>query len=280
MNILVTNDDGIESVGLHELARALTEIGHVTVCAPDGEYSGSSVAIGAIHRLRPTVIRRSIHDIDAAWSIDGPPALCVMLALANMFERKFDLIVSGINPGANTGRNVYHSGTVGAAIVGRSYGVSGIAVSQSAPTTSHFGQTSHDEIRGQLWSTAAGVARRVAASLAVDLPDDPVVINVNVPNRPLHEIQGVCRTRVARESHRDGTRVVLEAHEERSEVFQANFAWGPPLEMPLDSDVGAVNAGMISISAVGFLCSRDLTAEQEHSVAITDRLVASLGVTS
>lgn len=280
MNILVTNDDGINSAGLHELARELSALGRVTVCAPDREYSGSSVAIGSIHQLRPMVTRHQFADIDDAWSIDGPPALCVMLALADMFEKKFDLVVSGINPGANTGRNVYHSGTVGAVIVGRSYGVSGIAISQSSPTTSRLGQTSAAEIQQQLWSSAAVVARRVAGNLIAEQRPEPIIINVNVPNRTLDEIDGVRRTRIARESHRDGTRVLLKPHAESSDAFNATFSWGPPLEMPTDTDVGAVNAGFVSISSVGYLCARDLESGAEHGAVISDRLAASLDLTS
>lgn len=280
MNILVTNDDGIDSIGLRQVARELTALGHVTVCAPDREYSGSSVAIGSIHQLRPTVKRQRLDGIDEAWSVDGPPALCVMLALADMFDRKFDLIVSGINPGANTGRNVYHSGTVGAVIVGRSYGISGIAISQSSPTTSRLGQTSAADVGNQLWSSAAVVARRVAENLVTALPSDPVVINVNVPNRTLGTIDGVRRTRIARESHRDGTRVSLEPHADSSDAFNATFAWGPPLDMPIETDVGAVNAGLVSISSVGYLCARDLESGSELGAVISDRLAASLDLTS
>jgi hypothetical protein len=104
MNILVTNDDGIDSVGLHEVARELAALGFVTICAPDREYSGSSVAIGSIHQLRPTVKRESVHGVGEAWSVDGPPALCVMLALSNMFERKFDLIPARTPGGTCTTR--------------------------------------------------------------------------------------------------------------------------------------------------------------------------------
>lgn len=280
MNILVTNDDGIESAGLHELARELSILGDVTICAPDREYSGSSVAIGSIHQLRPTVKRERVQGISQAWSVDGPPALCVMLALAHMFDRKFDLIVSGINPGANTGRNVYHSGTVGAVIVGRSYGVSGIAISQSSPTTSRLGQTAIDEVNQQLWNSAAAVARDVAQNLLSDMPTEPVVINVNVPNRPLSGIAGARRTRIARESHRDGTNVSLIPHPDADDTFHATFTWGPSIEMPIETDVGAVTSGLVSISSVGYLCARDLVEASDSEIAISDRLVSVLGFTS
>lgn len=280
MNILVTNDDGITSLGLHEVARELTALGHVTVCAPDREYSGSSVAIGSIHHLRPTVRRESVADVDESWSIDGPPALCVMLALSRMFDRDFDLIVSGINPGANTGRNVYHSGTVGAVIVGRSYGVSGIAISQSAPVTSRLGQSSIADVAHQVWSSAAVIARRAAADLLATPPSEATVININVPNRTLDTIEGICRTRIARESHRDGTRALLEPHPDDADTFNASFAWGPAIAMPIETDVGAVNAGLISVSPVGYLCAQDFDTTSEQASMISERLATSLGVSS
>ena len=114
MRILVTNDDGIDSVGLHVLARAMKAVGDVVVVAPDDEYSGYGAALGPLHMLEPEVHRTSIIDgIDESWTVSGSPALCVMFARLGMFG-SYDLVVAGINPGANVGRSVYHSGTVGA----------------------------------------------------------------------------------------------------------------------------------------------------------------------
>ncbi|MGI9623766.1 MAG: 5'/3'-nucleotidase SurE, partial [Acidimicrobiales bacterium] len=80
MRILVTNDDGIDSVGLHVLARAVAPHGEIVVAAPDMEYSGASAALGALHMLRPEMHRAHIEGIDTAWAVSGPPALCVMFA--------------------------------------------------------------------------------------------------------------------------------------------------------------------------------------------------------
>ena len=140
MRILVTNDDGIDSVGLHVLARAMRPHGDVVVIAPDAEYSGASAAFGALHKIQPEVHRSRLDGIDEAWAVTGPPALCVMFARLGAFGPPFDLIVSGINPGANVGRSVYHSGTVGATLTGRNGGVSGVAVSQSVTAFGVEGQ--------------------------------------------------------------------------------------------------------------------------------------------
>ena len=85
MRILVTNDDGIDSVGLHVLARAVRPCGEVVVIAPDREYSGASAAFGALHLIHPEVHRTSIDGIDEAWAVSGPPALCVMFARLGAF---------------------------------------------------------------------------------------------------------------------------------------------------------------------------------------------------
>ena len=131
MRILVTNDDGIDSLGLHELARSIAELGEVTVVAPDKEYSGAGAAIGAVHLIRPEVHDAYIEGIQTSWSVSGPPGLCVIYARLGLFGDPFDLVVSGINPGINVGRSVYHSGTVGAALTARNGGITGIAVSQA-----------------------------------------------------------------------------------------------------------------------------------------------------
>jgi len=122
MRILVTNDDGIDSEGLWVLARAMVPHGDVVVVAPDQEFSGASAALGALHLIQPEVRRLTIDGVPEAWSLTGPPALCVMFTRLGAFGAPFDLIVSGINPGANVGRSVYHSGTIGAALTGRNGG--------------------------------------------------------------------------------------------------------------------------------------------------------------
>ncbi|NNC81314.1 MAG: 5'/3'-nucleotidase SurE, partial [Acidimicrobiales bacterium] len=116
MRILVTNDDGIDSVGLHVLANAVKHFGDVTVVAPLFECSGAGASIGTLTGNYPVVHRHDVPALDGldCWSVSGPPALCVMYAQLGAFGKPFDLIVSGINPGQNVGWSVYHSGTIGA----------------------------------------------------------------------------------------------------------------------------------------------------------------------
>ena len=106
----------------------MREHGDVVIVAPDSEYSGAGAALGALHLMQPEVRRVEIDGIDEAWAVNGPPGLCVMLMRLGVFGR-VDLVVAGINPGANVGRAVYHSGTVGATLTARN---SGSAASPSA----------------------------------------------------------------------------------------------------------------------------------------------------
>src|SRR5205823_5847283 len=164
VRILVTNDDGVDGVGLHVLARRLVGLGEVVVAAPDREYSGASAALGTLHLIHPEVRRVEIEGVPEAWSVTGPPALCVMFSRLGVFGGKFDLVVSGINPGANAGRAIYHSGTVGAALTARNGGVSALAVSQAVDDFGVEGQGWDDMLDHQQWDTAAEVGALLAAA--------------------------------------------------------------------------------------------------------------------
>ncbi len=133
MKVLVTNDDGVGSAGLHALARALVAAGRdVLVVAPDRDMSGSGAAIGRIHVDEHIDAERvelpGLAGVPA-YAVDGPPGLCVLAARLGGFGDSPDVVVSGINPGCNTGRAVLHSGTVGAALTAANFGGRGLAVS-------------------------------------------------------------------------------------------------------------------------------------------------------
>jgi 5'-nucleotidase len=245
--ILVTNDDGIDSVGLHVLARAVREHGDVLVVAPDTEYSGAGAALGALHVIHPEVRRAAIAGIDEAWSINGPPGLCAMLARLGVFGR-IDLLVSGINPGANVGRAVYHSGTVGAALTARNGGTSGVAVSQAVAGFGVEGQGWAEMIADQQWETAAHVGSAVAgAVLGADL-GEPVVVNVNVPNLPLDQIKGWRHASIGRLPPRAISRASLEPVSGRDGVFAVRMEWGDAIELPPDTDGGAIERDEVTVS--------------------------------
>jgi 5'-nucleotidase len=245
--LLVTNDDGIDSVGLHELARALVPLGDLVVVAPDSEYSGASAALGALHLLQPEVRRAHVDGVAEAWTVNGPPGLCVMFARLGVFG-PIDLVVAGINPGANVGRAIYHSGTVGAALTARNGGISGVAVSQAVANYGVEGQGWDDMIAGQCWETAARVGAEVVAAVLADLPEDPVVVNVNVPNLALEELAGWRQTSVAMLPPRTVAAGQLLPIEGRDGTFTVQMVWGEAVELPPDSDSGAIERGVVTVS--------------------------------
>ena len=186
MRLLVTNDDGVDSVGIQVLARELDAAGHeVLVVAPSSDRSGVGAALGSFsddddleaHRVElpeaPGV---------EAWALDGPPAMCVLAGALGGFGEPPDVIVSGINAGLNTGRAILHSGTVGAALTAQNFGLSGLAV--SAQTADPW-----------RWDTAARLAVDVLP-LVVDGPPR-TVLNLNVPACDEAELRGIRWTRLA-----------------------------------------------------------------------------------
>jgi len=177
--VLVTNDDGVTSPGLHTLASALAEAGHeVIVVAPASDCSGQGAAVGPLHvtgKIQFERVGLPGTDIEAV-AVDGPPALCVMAACLGGFGAAPEMVVSGINLGSNTGRAVLHSGTVGAALTGLNFGQPGIAVSQQAGET-------------QLWLSAASLAVSLVERVAAR--SEALVFSLNVPNAGLSSIPGL-----------------------------------------------------------------------------------------
>jgi 5'-nucleotidase len=282
VRILVTNDDGIDSEGLHVLARALRVHGDVTIIAPDDEYSGASAALGAIHLIQPEVHRVDVGGVENAWSVSGPPALCVMFARLGAFGPPFDLVVSGINPGANVGRSVYHSGTVGAALTARAGGISGVAVSQAVLGFGVEGQGWDEMLRGQRWEGAADVAAAVIGGLIAGSPKAPVVINVNVPNLLVEAMAGWQRTAIGRIPPRVISEAVLEPKLGHPGTFRVAMRWGDAVSLPEGTDGGAIERNLVSITMLGSLtdvdADRDASAEaavQEGVAVALDKLFAA-----
>lgn len=183
MRLLVTNDDGVRAPGIGELARAAAASGHdVLVVAPLVDYSGAGAAVGPVHSRQG--VDYEGHVLEAApdvpaFGIDGPPALAVILACVGGFGPPPDMVLSGINHGANVGRSVMHSGTVGAALTAAHFGLRGLAVSL------RFGP---DPVP---WATAGHLAAAAIPVLAEAPPG--TVINLNVPDVALTDLRGVRR---------------------------------------------------------------------------------------
>ena len=274
MRILVTNDDGVDSIGLHVLARAMQEIGETVVVAPDEEYSGYGTAIGPLHKIRPEVHRIYIDGVEQAWAITGPPALCVVFGMLKMFGEGFDLVVSGINPGANVGSSVYHSGTVGACLAARNGGINGIAVSQTVQSFGIEGQGWDDLLEYQEWDTAAAVAVAAVQGMASEMPDPPTVMNINIPNLEMSEVKGWKHTRMGVLPPRSMAAATLEPRHGHADAYWADMAWGDPVQLPLDTDGGAVMDGWVSVGWLSPL--EDDTANQSGQIAAENSIARLL----
>ncbi|MGI9614481.1 MAG: 5'/3'-nucleotidase SurE [Acidimicrobiales bacterium] len=266
--ILVTNDDGIDSVGLHVLARALTAIGDVTIVAPDQEYSGAGAAIGALHVMQPEAHEVDVDGIATSWSVTGPPGLCVMFARLGAFGPLPDLIVSGINPGANVGRSVYHSGTVGAVLTGRNGKIPGLAVSQSVKDFAIEGQGYDEMLAGQRWESAAAVAAEVAAAMLADLPDDVGVLNLNVPNLDVADMKGWSWTEVGQTPPRAMSKAVLEPKLGHDGAYRVKLSWGDEQAQAEGTDTRAVQDDVISVTWLSRIEALDQTSPDQTSPAV------------
>lgn len=275
MRILVTNDDGVDSVGLRVLASRLADLGDVVVAAPDREYSGAGAAIGTLHLIEPEVRRFALAGVSAAWAVCGPPALCVLFSRLGVFGAPFDLVVSGINPGVNAGRAVYHSGTVGAALTARNGGTSGIAISQAVDGFGVEGQGWDEMLATQCWDTAADVAAAVVAAFAASPPATPIVANVNVPNVELAAVKGWRRTDVAALPPRTLAEARLEPILGHDDAYRVRMSWGDPLELPGHTDSGAVEEGYVSITMLSRLAD-DPGADLPGLVPALEELEISL----
>lgn len=188
--VLVTNDDGIESAGLHALAKMAQDKGfEVVVAAPEGEASGSSAGIIATQNDGRVVVQaRQLPGLDGVkcFAVAATPGYIALISSRGAFGEPFQLVLSGVNHGANFGHAVIHSGTVGAALTAVTYGCPAMAVSLDV------GLLTDGDLH---WTTAAGVAGELLEE-ALSLPPR-IALNVNVPNRQPEKVAGIRRARLA-----------------------------------------------------------------------------------
>jgi 5'-nucleotidase len=233
VRILITNDDGVSAPGIAVLAHAVQRAGHdVIVVAPNGERSGSGAAMGTVNH--GTEIEVTTHDLDGitGYAVDGPPALCSLMGFFEVFGPRPDMVLSGVNPGLNTGRGLLQSGTVGAVLTAADLGMSGAALSIDMPAA---GEDFH-------WATAAQAARAVLAWL-VDQPRKTAV-NVNVPNVVPDQIEGFRWGRIAAFGPTSMSIVGAVPGRVRTVVVPRLVALKP------DTDTALVAAGFVSVTTV------------------------------
>jgi 5'-nucleotidase len=226
MRILISNDDGYQAPGIRSLYKVLSGRAELTVIAPDRNRSGASNSLTLDSPIRATTME------DGFISVDGTPTDCVHLAITGLLEDEPDMVVAGINAGANLGDDVLYSGTVAAAVEGRFLGAPAIAVSLAGEHLQHY-------------ATAARAVLAIIERLHHDpLPAD-TILNINVPDLPWEEIKGFEATRLG---HRHKSEPVYRDKDPRGR----NIYWvGPPGEgadAGPGTDFHAVSHGMISIT--------------------------------
>ncbi|MDL2323017.1 5'/3'-nucleotidase SurE [Bacteroidales bacterium OttesenSCG-928-A17] len=173
--ILISNDDGVQALGINQLIESARSLGDLLVVAPDGPRSGMSSAITSINPIRASLIKEE--EGLTVWSCTGTPVDCIKLGINELADRKPDLVLSGINHGSNAAICVVYSGTMGAAIEGCIFGIPSLGIS----LTDH----AHDADFSQAVKYGKMVAEKV---LKEGLPEG-ICLNLNIPNTP--EIKGL-----------------------------------------------------------------------------------------
>jgi 5'-nucleotidase len=230
MKILITNDDGIKAEGLWTLAGELKKIADVTVVAPDGERSAIGTAVTLFQPLHVEEVDAPLAGV-TAYTIDGSPSDCVILALGKLVKDRVDIVVSGINPNLNLGEDVYISGTVGAAMQGYFRGLPALAISAPPPGN----------------QLALRAAARVATTLVKKIMTDHparIFLNVNVPDLPFEAIKGAKITRLARASHINSVEENNEGAVKQYQLVRERL----PAAGSDGTDIQAIMQGDISIT--------------------------------
>ena len=233
MKILVSNDDGYDAPGITALAAALSSLAEITVVAPSRNRSATSNSITVDRALRITQADNGF------YLVDGTPADCVHLAVTGFLDFRPDLVVSGVNDGANLGDDTIYSGTVAAAMEGYLLGIPSIAVSLAARPATRF-------------DTAAQVARDIVARYQTSRPSTPWLLNVNVPNVPYAELKGI---RTVRLGKRHQAEPAVKAVNEKGEAEYRVGPVGKAADAGPDTDFGTIAEGYASVTPL----SVDLT---------------------
>lgn len=226
MRILVSNDDGYFAPGIAALAEALSTLGEVTVVAPERDRSGAS---NSLTLDRPLSLKRTSNGF---YHVNGTPTDCVHLAVTGMLDHLPDMVVSGINHGANMGDDTVYSGTVAAATEGFLLGVPSIAVSLVSKSATDF-------------TAAARVARDLAERFMRNPFPQPVLLNVNVPDVAYERLRGVRATRLGK---RHKAEPVVRSQTPRGETVYWIGAAGEAADAGEGTDFHAVANGAVSVT--------------------------------
>jgi 5'-nucleotidase len=226
VKILVSNDDGYFAPGITLLAEALRELGEVTVVAPERDRSGAS---NSLTLDRPLTVRRAPNGY---YSVNGTPTDCVHIAVTGLLDFLPDVIVSGVNLGANMGDDTIYSGTVAAAAEGYLLGIPSVAVSLASKAGEHF-------------ESAIGVALEIVARLERQPFREPVLLNVNVPDVEPAALRGMELTRLGR---RHKAEPVVKLQTPRGETAYWIGPAGGAADAGPGTDFHAIEAQRVSVT--------------------------------
>jgi len=226
MRILLSNDDGYFSPGLAALAEALEGLGSITVVAPERDRSGAS---NSLTLDRPLSLRQASNGF---YFVNGTPTDCVHLAVTGMFDHVPDMVISGINHGANMGDDTIYSGTVAAATEGFLLGVPSLALSMVSKSASDF-------------SAAGRIARELVARFVDNPFREPVLLNVNIPDRPFEELKGLKVTRLGK---RHKAEPLIRGTNPRGETVYWIGPAGNAADAGEGTDFYATDQGFVSVT--------------------------------
>ena len=226
MRILLSNDDGYFAPGLAALAEALQGLGEIVVVAPEQNRSGAS---NSLTLDRPLFLKKAANGFHY---VNGTPTDCVHLAVTGMLDTLPDIIVSGVNLGANMGDDTIYSGTVAAATEGYLLGIPSIAVSLTS-------------FEGKNFATAGRVARELVERFSRQPVWDPILLNVNVPDIPYSQLNGQEVTRLGR---RHKAEPVVKTVSPRNETLYWIGAAGAAADAGPGTDFNAIERGCVSIT--------------------------------
>ena len=235
MEILVTNDDGINSPAINKLAEVLKQYGNVTVVAPDRDQSGKGPSVTLRDVLRYNQVDINVDKVDA-YAVEGTPSDCVILANKEINPKGFDYIFSGINYGANMGSDLLISGTAGAAIHGYLSGTLSVALSIA----------SLDAVRTDITSSIE-YSSKICEFLIKNNIKEPQLLNVNFPNLPSAQIKGTKTTYIG---PKVGDEILLKESRARGDYYWLRLDLKENVEFPKDTDMKAIQDGYVSVSVV------------------------------
>ena len=235
MNILLTNDDGYKASGINELFNALSTEHNVFLIAPQENCSGMSAAISLRKEIKVDEISKNI------FSVSGTPADCSYLGLLSVIPEQIDMIVSGINLGANLGEDVFYSGTVGAAIAGRRLNYVPVAFSVAAFNPKNLRFISEQSLL-------------ITNQISKLPPDQNLLVNVNFPDLPSSQIEG---TRITSLGKRGTPDIPDLTRTKDSSKFYSFGPSGSLLPGQVGTDIQAIEQNYISISILDYNLSAD-----------------------